>query len=150
MAKWDYLFVEDLYCWWTILQAETTTIVETTMVTAIMFYIYVAQRKCLTAHMIFPNEHKMILFDKYQKQTDGGHQKWIYQWNKNYKILLSGQFFYCWVLFYVQTSYKKPFIPFSFVIFPTKLYYVSIKQMNWINKISSMFWNYELQIIHVV
>ena len=39
------------------------------------FFLDASQRRCLTVHIIFPNEHEMILFDKYQKQTDGGHQK---------------------------------------------------------------------------
>ena len=101
------------------------------------------QRRCLKAHVISLMNIKWYYLTNIRNRLTVVIKNEYINENKNYKILLSGQYFYCWVLFYVQTSNKKPFIPFSFVIFPTKLYYVSIKQMNWINKISSMFWNYD-------
>ena len=67
LATYHYLF-EDLYCCCTILQAETTTIVETTIVTAIILYIqiYIFIYAVLNQRTA-SNELKMVLFIEDQK-----------------------------------------------------------------------------------
>lgn len=71
LATFHYLF-DDLYCCCTILQAETTTIVETTIVTAIILFIQIYIHVVLNQRTA-SNELKWYYLSSIKKQTDYGH-----------------------------------------------------------------------------